>query len=185
MPAGLAVGRFLCQIDSHLLMDDPVPDKDPYLPCDDTARTLAANLLHSARHAALAVTDAATLTPNISRIALLRTPAGAVFTLVSTLSAHTAALLQTPACAFMVGDPGPKGDPLTHPRLMVQATAVLIAQNDAAHASLRSLWLHHYPKAKLYIDFADFRFVRLDPTAAVLNAGFGRAYRMAASDLLP
>ncbi len=167
------------------MMDHPVPDKDPYLPCDDTARTLAAHLLHSARHAALAVTDTATLTPHISRVALLCTQAGAVFSLMSTLSAHTAALLQNPACAFMVGDPGPKGDPLTHPRLMVQATACPIARIDPAHLGLRSMWLQHHPKTKLYIDFADFRFVRLNPTAAVLNAGFGRAYRMAPADLLP
>ena len=159
-----------------------MPTKDPYLPADDTARALAAALLQQAQHAALAVTDPVTGTPNISRIALGCITGGTILTLISTLSAHTAALLAAPACAIMVGEPGPKGDPLTHPRLMVQAHATAINRNDPRHTNYRTGWLHQHPKAKLYIDFADFQFVALAPTAAVLNAGFGKAYRLLPAD---
>jgi heme iron utilization protein len=159
-----------------------MPQPDPHLPADDTARAMAQSLLAQARHAALAVTDPTTNTPNISRIALLHT-GHQTLTLISTLSAHTAALTSHPPCAFMVGDPGPKGDPLTHPRLMVQATATILPRDHPDHARHRTAWLHSHPKAKLYIDFADFRFVTLAPTAALLNAGFGRAYRLLPADL--
>jgi heme iron utilization protein len=162
-----------------------MPQPDPYLAADDNARSMAARLLQSARHAALAVTDAASQTPNISRIGLSCLPDGLVFSLMSTLSAHTTSLLSHSACALMVGEPGPKGDPLTHPRLMIQAHATALDRTDSRVPELRAHWLHLQPKAKLYIDFADFRFVVMTPFAAVLNAGFGRAYRLQPADLRP
>jgi heme iron utilization protein len=169
----------------HALIRDikgrQMPQPDPHQPADDIARALAQSLLQQARHAALAVTDATTATPNISRIAILHTDQ--TLTLISTLSTHTAALTTDPACAFMVGEPGPKGDPLTHPRLMVQAIATILPHDHPDHQTNRANWLKAHPKAKLYIDFADFHFVRLTPTGALLNAGFGRAYRLTPEDL--
>lgn len=162
-----------------------MPPHDPYLPCDDAARALAATLLCGAHHAALAVFDPATNTPGISRIAFGLTPTGTPLTLISALSAHATALHANPACAILLGDPGPKGDPLTHPRLMVQANARFIPRDSPQHTELRAHWLRSHPKAALYIDFADFALVELHPTAATLNAGFGRAYRLTAQDLLP
>ena len=84
----------------------------------------------------------------------------------------------------MVGEVGDKGDPLTHPRLMIRAKAFFVAADDPARPDLRAHWLKGHPKAALYVDFADFAFCRLVPVDALLNAGFGRAYRMAAADLL-
>lgn len=102
---------------------------DPVHPADDTARQLARGLLRDSRHAALAYTDPATQTPGISRIAVGL--AGDVpVTLISALSAHHAGLAAHPACAIMVGDPGPRGDPLTHPRLMIACHATFIARAD-------------------------------------------------------
>ena len=155
---------------------------DPVAAADAEARALARDLL-MADHAALAVTDPADGTPGISRIAFGLGPDGIPLTLVSSLSTHHAALLAHPACAVMVGEPGPKGDPLTHPRLMVKARAEFVAPDDPARPALRDHWLIRHPKAKLYIDFADFAFVRLRPVSALLNGGFGRAFRLAPDDL--
>lgn len=155
---------------------------DPVAPADDEARALARALL-AADHAALAVTDPADGTPGISRIAFGLGPDGMPLTLVSSLSTHHAALMAHPACAVMVGEPGAKGDPLTHPRLMVKARAEFVAPDDPARPALRDHWLLRHPKAKLYIDFADFAFVRLRPVSALLNGGFGRAFRLAPEDL--
>lgn len=160
-----------------------MPPADPHLPCDEPARALAASLLRDARHAALAVTDPITGTPGISRIALCCPSPGRIMTLISALSVHTAAIRAQPACAFMVGDPPPDGDPLTHPRLMIQAIAHPLPRNHPDHAQLRTAWLDHHPKARLYVDFADFQFVLLQPAAALLNAGFGRAYLLTPLDL--
>jgi heme iron utilization protein len=158
--------------------------RDPVHPADDTARQLAQSLLRDSRHAALAYTDPGTQIPGISRIAIGL--AGDVpVTLISALSAHHAGLAAHPACAIMLGDPGPKGDPLTHPRLMIACHAAFIARADPQHIALRATWLQDHPKAKLYIDFADFAFVTLTPQSAVLNAGFGKAYRLSPADLVP
>ena len=155
---------------------------DPVQPADAEARALALSMLQDARHAALSYTDADG-TPGVSRIAFGLAPDGTPVTLVSGLAPHFAALRDRPACAVMLGEPGLKGDPLTHPRLMVKARAGLIASDDPARPALRALWLDAHPKAKLYVDFADFAFCRLVPVDALLNAGFGRAYRMTAADL--
>jgi hypothetical protein len=156
---------------------------DPVRPADPAARTAARGLLGQARHAALGYTDPLTRTPGISRIALGLAD-GLPVTLISALSAHHAGLAAHPDCAILVGEPGAKGDPLTHPRLMIQARASFIPRTDPAHPHLRDGWLATHPKAKVYIDFADFVFVRLIPQQILLNAGFGQAFRLTPDDLL-
>jgi len=157
---------------------------DPVAPADDVARHLARSLMQ-ASHAALAWTDPQTGTPGISRIGFALAPDGGPMTLISALAPHFAALHQTPDCALLLGDVGEKGDPLTHPRLMIRAKASFIAPDDPARDGLRAAWLAAQPKAKLYIDFADFALVRLHPQSALLNGGFARAYRLTAADLAP
>lgn len=158
------------------------PRPDPVAAADDEARALARALLR-ADHAALAVTDPSDGLPGISRIAFGLGPDGGPVTLVSALSSHFVALKANPACAVMVGEVGEKGDPLTHPRLMIKARADFVAPDDPARAALRDHWLLAHPKAKLYVDFADFAFVRLHPVSAFLNGGFGRAFRLSPEDL--
>ncbi|EEW24590.1 hypothetical protein [Rhodobacter ferrooxidans] len=162
-----------------------MPRPDPVAPADAEARALALALLAGARHAALAVIDPETAAPGISRIALGLDAQGLPLTLISQLAPHTAALRVNPAAALMVGEPGPKGDPLTHPRLMLRVSASFLDRNAPGHAALRAHWLQSHPKSTLYVDFADFAFVRFSPVSALLNAGFGRAFRLTAADLLP
>ncbi len=156
---------------------------DPVANADADARQMAHSLM-AATHAALAWTDPDTQTPGISRIAFGLGPDGVPMTLISALAPHVAALRANPACAVMVGEVGDKGDPLTHPRLMIKAVAQFIAPDDPARPALRDHWLTHHPKSKLYIDFADFALVRLIPQSAVLNGGFARAYRLTPADLI-
>lgn len=159
------------------------PVIDPVQAPDAEARALARSLLTGARHAALAVTDPETGTPGISRIAFGLAPDGGPLTLVSALASHRAALAAHPVAAIMLGEPGEKGDPLTHPRLMIRVQASFVPRSDPAHAAIRDRWLADHPKAKLYVDFADFSFVRLQPISALLNGGFGRAFRLTPDDL--
>jgi hypothetical protein len=168
-----------------LLPEPAMPRPDPVAAADPEARALAQELLAHARHAALAVIDPETASPGISRIALGLDMQGLPMTLISQLAPHTAALRANPAAALMVGDPGPKGDPLTHPRLMLRVSASFLDRSAADHTALRTHWLHSHPKSTLYVDFADFAFVRFTPVSALLNAGFGRAFRLTAADLTP
>ena len=157
---------------------------DPVAAADAEARKLARDLVLGASHAALAVVDPSDGTPGISRIAFGLAPEGGFLTLVSALAPHHAALAANPSCALLLGEVGEKGDPLTHPRLMVKARATFIAADDPARPALRARWLQDHPKAKLYVDFGDFAFVRLMPVSALLNGGFARAYRLSAGDLV-
>ena len=163
-------------------MADAKPD--PVAAADDAARGTARALLAQARFASLAWTDPETGTPGISRIGFGLDPAGVPLTLISALALHLSALRAHPACAVMVGEVGDKGDPLTHPRLMLRAVAGFVVQGDPGWPDLREHWLKGHPKAALYIDFTDFAFARLSPQSGLLNSGFGRAFRLEPQDLV-
>lgn len=154
---------------------------DPVQPADDAARQLARALM-AANHAALATLDPSGA-PAISRVAFGLCPHGLPLTLISSLAAHFAQLQDDPRCSLMVGEVGAKGDPLTHPRLMIRAHAAFVAADAPDRPALRAHWLKGHPKAALYVDFADFAFVRFSPESALLNGGFGRAFRLTPTDL--
>lgn len=155
---------------------------DPVQPANDDALALVRQLL-ALGHAALAWEDPDTGTPGISRIAFARDPEAGLLTLVSGLAPHFRALRDRPDCALMLGEVGDKGDPLTHPRLMIRARAGFVAPDDPARPGLRARWLERNPKATIYIDLPDFAFVRLTPISALLNGGFARAFHVAPADL--
>lgn len=160
-----------------------MPETNPIRPTDDEARALGRSLIDDARFGAIGVTDPDTQMPMVSRIAVSTTPTGTPLSLISDLSHHTKALRQNPLCSLLVGEPGNKGDPLTHPRLTLQCEAQFITREQAGFAALREHYLTTHPKAKLYIDFMDFNFVELAPRVAHLNGGFGKAFVLTPSDL--
>ncbi len=157
----------------------------PFRDVDDSARKLAKDLLASATYGALAVLRPDTAAPSVSRIALALDQTGSPVTLISTLADHTRALSVNPICALLIGEPGNSGDPLTHPRLTLHASAVFIAKRTEENEKLRAHFLSQRPKAKLYADFTDFGFVRFEISEGLLNGGFGKAWRLAQGDLLP
>lgn len=150
---------------------------------DDDARRQARILLRGARFAAIGVIDPETGFPFVSRVLLGMDSDGAAVILVSSLSAHTTALLADPRASLLTGEPG-KGDPLAHPRLTLQCTAEAVERDSDTHQRLRSRFLARHAKSQLYIDFPDFRFFRLRPERASLNGGFGRAYHLSSEDFL-
>ena len=156
---------------------------DPARPADDEARNLAGRLLRTARHGALAVLDPQTGTPMVSRVGLATAVDGTPLFLVSTLAGHTAGLAADPRCSILVGEPG-KGDPLAHPRMTIACRAVKLDRDAEEGRQARMRYLAANPKAALYAGFTDFSFHALLPQAASLNGGFGRAWRLAAADLL-
>ncbi|UIJ72924.1 HugZ family protein [Aurantimonas sp. HBX-1] len=154
----------------------------PFQPVDDEVRALSRRLLREARHGALAIIDPSGH-PAASRVLVATDGCGCPVMLISDLSAHATSLAGDPRCSLLVGEPG-KGDPLAHPRLSLAATAAIIAADAPERPALRERFLSRHPKAALYADFADFRFVRLLPSGAALNGGFGRAFRLQPEDFL-
>lgn len=153
--------------------------RSPIRPTDDEARAVARALVDNARFAALAFTHPETGAPFVSRIALATDGSGWPLSLMSTLALHTRAIVAQPDCALLIGEPPAKGDPLAFPRLSLAARAEPAEKSD----SLRARYLAVRPKAKLYVDFADFGFFRFRPMSALLNGGFGKAYELSAADL--
>ena len=155
---------------------------DPIQPANDDAQALVRQLL-ALGHAALAWEGPDTGMPGISRIAFHRDPEAGMLTLVSGLAPHFRALRDRPVCALMLGEVAGKGDPMTHPRLMIRARAGFVAPDDPARPAIRDRWLQRNPKATIYIDLPDFAFVRLTPVSALLNGGFARAFHVQPEDL--
>lgn len=161
---------------------EPPSRRDPVADADAASRAEALSLLETG-HAALAWTDPDTGTPGISRITFARDPEAGPMTLISGLAPHCRALKQSPDCALMVGEVGPKGDAMTHPRLMIRARAEFVPADAPERAALRARWLERNPKATVYIDLPDFSFVRLVPQSGLLNGGFARAFHVKPEDL--
>ncbi|MGB0660077.1 MAG: HugZ family protein [Mangrovicoccus sp.] len=158
-------------------------EKNPIRPTDDEARALAKDLLVKARYGALAVLDKDTGAPYVSRVALALTPDGQPVTLISELSSHTGHLLANPAASLLVGEPGDKGDPLTHPRMTLNCKAEFLRHGEPGRDALRDHYLSQIPKAKLYIDFGDFLFAIFRVDSIALNGGFGKAFHLTPADL--
>lgn len=158
---------------------------NPIRDTDDEARALARQLIAAARFGAIGVLDPASGAPVVTRIAIGTTPEGAPLTLISALAFHTGALRADPRCSLLLGEPGERGDPLTHPRVTLACRADFVPQGSARHDHLRAHYLATHPKAKLYVDFPDFSFVVFGVESAALNGGFGKAFRLTASDLNP
>lgn len=157
--------------------------KDVIRETDAEAVGLAKTLIRTARYGALAVIDPQTGAPLSSRVGVASDSDGAPLILVSSLSRHTGALLADPRCSLLLGEPG-KGDPLAHPRVSLACQAMRLARDSPDHARAERRYLEHHPKAKLYAGFGDFSFFRLEPEAANLNGGFGKAYRLTGRELL-
>ncbi|MEZ5791870.1 MAG: HugZ family protein [Nitratireductor sp.] len=162
------------------------PDKiNPIRDTNDEARELARKLMVDAEFAALAVLEPETGMPLVSRVSVAVEADGSPFILASDLSGHSRALATDGRASLLFGEPGKKGDPLTHPRITVIGTIEKLARKDASHAARQEFWLKRHPKAKLYIDFGDFSFWKMTVERAHLNGGFGKAFVLDAADLKP
>jgi hypothetical protein len=158
------------------------PVTDPIRPTDETARTLARALLRSARSGALA-TLGRDGHPASSLVSLATDIDGTPLILVSALSAHTGNLIADPRASLLIASAG-KGDPLAHARITLKLAARRVSRETVEGERVRRRFLARQPKAALYADFGDFSFFSLEILGASLNGGFGRAYELAASDIL-
>lgn len=158
------------------------PTPSPVRPVDDEARRLLADVLNGATFAALGTTHPDIEGPYVSHIAFALGPAHQPVTLISDLSLHARALQADARCGLLVGEPGDKGDPLTHPRASLSCEARFVTRRDERFAALQTHYLQQRPKAKLYADFGDFNFVVFDVRRVDLNGGFGKAFRFDEKD---
>jgi putative heme iron utilization protein len=144
---------------------------------DFDAVGVAKHLLRTIRAGALATLDRADGTPFASLTTVATDSDGSPLLLMSQLSAHTQNLQQDPRASILLAQAG-KGDPLAHPRLTVIGRATVDRE-----PRLRERFLARHPKARLYADFGDFSFWRLEIERAHLNGGFARARDLDGSEI--
>ncbi len=147
-----------------------VPAQDPRQPADFDPLAVGKAVLRGGRVASLGTLDAQSGAPFVSLVSYATDYDGTPLLLTSRLSAHTRNLAADPRASLLIAQGG-KGDPLAHPRL----TLVCAAQR-AVEPHIRARFLARNPKAKLYIDFPDFGFYRLEMEQVHLNGGFARAF---------
>jgi putative heme iron utilization protein len=158
-----------------------IPSPDPRQPADFDPLALGRHLLRAIRVGALGTLDRETGFPITTLVSVATDLDGAPVILVSGLSHHTKNLRADPRCSLLLSEGG-RGDPLAHPRLTLTAVAAQVSDD-----AIRRRFLARHPKAKLYVDFPDFTFLRLEPRVMQLNGGFARAFdgdaRLILSDL--
>lgn len=155
--------------------------KDLLQEVTDETRADARKLIEGSRSASLATLDPGTGHPMCSRTGLATDQQGRPVFLMSSLSGHHAALVSDPRASMLIGEPG-SGDPLAYERISISGFAAQVV-DETDRAAVREAYLAKHPKSKLYIDFKDFTFWRLNPERAGYVVGFGKAYLLSASDL--
>jgi putative heme iron utilization protein len=140
-------------------------------------KAAAKELLRTIRAGALATLDGSGGAPFASLVNVATDVDGAPLLLLSRLAAHTRHLEADARASLLLAQSG-KGDPLAHPRLTVTGRA-----ERTSEPRVRRRFLARHPKSKLYADFADFSFWRLDIAQAHLNGGFARAMSLTGEEL--
>ena len=138
---------------------------------DFDAAGLARSLLRRSRQGALATLMANSGDPYCSLVNVASHADGSPILLISRLALHTKNILADARVSLML-DERAQGDPLEGSRIMLAGRADEV-QGDQA-AILRRRYLNAHPSAEVFVNFKDFSFFRVQPTAAHLVAGFGR-----------
>jgi putative heme iron utilization protein len=138
---------------------------------DFDASKLARSLLRRSRQGALATLMAGSGDPYCSLVNVASHADGSPILLISRLAVHTRNLLDDSRVSLML-DERAEGDPLEGSRIMLAGRAVEASGDDVA--IFRRRYLNAHPSAEVFVDFKDFSFFRIRPTAAHLVAGFGR-----------
>jgi hypothetical protein len=136
----------------------------------DPAR-LTRSLLRRSRQGALATLMAGAGDPYCSLVNVASHADAAPVLLISRLALHTKNILADNRVSLML-DERAAGDPLEGARIMLSGRAGEAQGDDVT--ILRRRYLNAHPSAEAFVDFKDFSFFRINPSAIHLVAGFGR-----------
>jgi hypothetical protein len=90
---------------------------------------------------------------------------------VSELAEHTKNLRRDPRASLLVAE-SKEGDPLANGRVTLLGTCREVP--DAEREGTKEAYLAAHPNASYYVDYADFRFWRLDVESVRYIGGYGR-----------
>ena len=146
---------------------------------DDESLAWLTRLVRDQRAASLATVGPGGA-PAVSLVAFAEKRDFSAFWLhLSELAAHKRQLREDPRCGLMIAQPDDgRTEPLQKHRLMLECHAEIVPRDSAAYAAAKARYLAKLPRHELMFSLGDFDLVRLTPTGGMLNAGFGKAYRV-------
>ncbi len=111
-----------------------------------------------------------------------------LWTLVSELSPHTAALRADPRCGVLVSEAPRPDDPRSNHalvRLSLRCTARFLSRDEGRAVGAEALYRARFPIAETLLGLGDFHWVELrpEPEGGRFILGFGRAYTVTGPDL--
>src|ERR1700681_3440228 len=127
----------------------------------DAAR-VAKSLLRRSRQGALATLMAGSGDPYGSLVNVASHPDGSPILLISRLALHTKNILADSRVSLML-DERAAGDPLEGARIMLAGRAE--ESTGEVAGMLRRRYLNAHPSAEAFVDFKDFSFFRIVPSA--------------------
>lgn len=157
--------------------------KDMLQPFDDASWAKLGELVARHRQAVLATLDGGA--PYTAMVAYAPEPGfGAFLVHLSDLSAHKQHLRADPRVSLIVCEPdNGRTEILQHARVALACRAVIVAKGTDAHAAAKACYLARFPAHQMMFGLGDFDLVRLAPREGLMNAGFGRAFRVTPADL--
>lgn len=138
---------------------------------DFSPSRLAKSLLRRSRQGALATLMPSSGDPYCSLVNHASHSDGSPILLISRLAIHTQNLLADPRVSLML-DERAEGDPLEGARIMLSGRAGEVSGDNLK--IVRRRYLNAHPSAEAFVDFKDFSFFLIRPSATHLVAGFGR-----------
>ena len=103
--------------------------------------------------------------------------------LISKMAEHTQNLIHRPEASILVTEPLDRHQqPLAVGRVTLLGPCTPVGEGELAE--VRATFLAAQPDASYYVDFSDFGFYRLEPTALRYVGGFGRMSWVTAEDYL-
>ena len=138
----------------------------------------ARRLLRRIRHASLATLDRETGYPYASLVNFATDLMGRPVIFISQLARHTYNLQSNPSSSLLAAHLPDSGDVLTGARVTVLGEFRPVAREAVAER-----YVACHPDARMYLDFPDFSFWRLDAKLAHGVAGFGRIETLDAQDV--
>ena len=161
----------------------PEPTREMFQTFDDESLGWLAAIVRDQPQAALAtLADGA---PSLSMVAAVPEPDYGAFLLhLSELAAHKRNLRADPRCSLLLVQPGDgPAEILQRRRVSLDAVAAFLDKAGDDYAAAKARYLEALPRHAMIFQLADFDLVRLTVAGGLLNAGFGKAYRVTPADL--
>lgn len=160
---------------------------DTYQTFDPASLTELAVLLDAHRQAVLATLNPDSGAPYTAMTAYAMAGdrlADGFLVHLSNLSAHKHHLRRDGRASLIVFEPDDgQRETLQHRRVALDCAAEFLVKDSDDCAAAKERYLAKFPGHKVMFGLPDFDLIRLMPRAGILNAGFGRAYRVTADDM--